>query len=78
MAIYWSKVDGVFEKHEGRKSQLRALIRINFAVQMSGKTIGECGIYRKDPAKFPDAENVLPAMLAKHTKARARISPKSK
>jgi len=65
---WWSKVNGEVEKHDGRRPQFAALIRINFARNLSGVPLDAMGLYRKDPEKHPDAENVLPAMVEAHEK----------
>lgn len=65
---WWTKVDGKVEKHDGQRPRLSALIRINFARNLSNVPLDKMGLYKKDPEKNPDAENVLPAMLEKHQK----------
>lgn len=63
MAV-WSVVDGVVEKHSDRCPMLSAGIRIRFAVK-DGVPVEDCAIYRKDPEKHPDTENILPKLAAK-------------
>lgn len=69
MSAWWTKVDGKVERHDGRKPKLGAAITLNFAINMGGVPTALCGLYRRDPTKYPDEPNLLPAEI---TKARKR------
>ena len=71
MAV-WSKVDNVVEKHSAPQPMLAAAIRCNFAVNAGGIPLDRCGIYRRDPAKFPDEPNILPEQIAKAARRKGR------
>lgn len=71
MAV-WSKVQGEIEKHDGQKPMMAAAIRVNFAVNLSKVPVEECGIYRRDPEKYPDEPDILPAKLEKARKRATR------
>lgn len=64
MSAWWTKIKGVVKRHDGRKPKLGAVIAATFA-KAAGTPIEELGLYRKDPAKYPDAVNELPDMLEK-------------
>ncbi len=67
---WWTKVaERPIEKHG---TLLDAAIRINFAVNVGGVGVAVCGIYARDPAAHPEEPNVLPAHLARVTKAAKR------
>lgn len=72
MGTVWSIVRGEVEKHDGRQPMLAAAIRINFAVNVGSASVGDCGIYRRDPRKHEDEPNILPAKIEKARKAAAR------
>lgn len=72
MSAWWSKVDGIIEKHDGRKPKLEALIRINFAVNVGTAKVENAGLYRRDPVKNPEEPNILPDEMAKALRARGR------
>lgn len=71
MSVWWTKIRGVVKKHDGRKPKLGAVIALTFA-KATGVPQAELGLYRKDPEKFPDTTNELPAMLEKARKGRKR------
>lgn len=71
MSAVWSKVGDKIERHDGRSPMFAAAVRVDVAVTMGGADVDSCGIYRHDPAKHPDAPNILPAKLAK---ARAKAA----
>jgi len=66
---WWTKIvggplDGV--KKHGTK--LEAVIEINFG-RLDGKVVlKECGLYKRDPRKYPDEPNLLPTALERAKK----------
>ncbi len=70
---WWTKVDaGELAGVKLHKTLLQAGITVRFAVMGGGATAEQCGIYKKDPRKHPDAENHLPRLAAKANRAAAR------
>ena len=66
---WWTKVRDKVERHDGPRPKLAAAIRLNFEINGGEVPAEECGLYKRDPVKHPDAENLLPGEMAK---ARAR------
>lgn len=62
---WWTSVKG--RENERHRTLVDAAIRINFAVNMGGIAVDDCGIFKHDPASKPSAENLLPCYLAKAT-----------
>jgi hypothetical protein len=61
---WWSRVGDEIEKHDGPQPKLGAMIRLNFSAA-TGTPIERLGLYKQDPVKRPDAENLLPGEIAK-------------
>lgn len=72
MSAWWSKVQGNTEKHDGPSPQMQGAIRIRFAVTMGGIPAEECGLFRRDPDKYPDEPDMLPGLVARANRAAAR------
>lgn len=74
MSAVWSKTPDGIEKHTAQRPMLAAAIRVNFAVSLGGASPEACGIYRQDPDKHPEAENLLPAQIEAARKRAAKES----
>lgn len=59
---WWTKIGGTLKKHD---TKLAAGIALNFAVNVGGKRLQDCGLYRRDPSKYLDEPNLLPGEMAK-------------
>lgn len=71
MSAWWTKIQGVVKKHDGPRPKLQALAALSIH-RWSSVPFSELGRYRKDPEKFPDTPDELPAMLEKAQKGRKR------
>lgn len=62
---WWIKIVGTelagLTEH---KTKVAALMRLSFAMNV-GATRDECGLYKRDPERHPDAQNLLPALVEK-------------
>lgn len=65
---WWTKIQGVVKKHDGRLEATTALS----AARWQGVPFSDLGLYKKDPTQFPDTRDELPAMLEKARKGRKR------
>ena len=59
---WFSKVGDAVVEH---KQKLWAIFACKVAVSMNTAKIEDCAIYKRDPAKYPDEPNLLPAMVEK-------------
>mgnify|MGYP000060535283 FL=1 len=58
--MWYSKVKSEVEVH---KQKLWAIFRCNFAVSAKSATIEECALYKRDPRKYADEPDLLPAII---------------
>lgn len=65
MSAWYSRVGDKIERHDGRRPKFAAVIRCTITVSMGVAKAEDCGIYRRDPAKYPDEPDVFAAMLEK-------------
>ncbi len=61
---WWTKANG--GKVEEHKTKLDAEVRLNFAKNAGGEPLESLGLYKRNPEKYPDEPNLLPAMIEKH------------
>lgn len=59
--MWWTKINGKVEEHR---------VKIAALMTISGMTWGdakveECGLYKRNPSKYPEEPNLLPKELAK-------------
>ena len=59
---WWTRRGAKIEKHS---TKMKAAITVNFAHAMGGVALSDLGLYRRDPARYPDEPDVLPAELAR-------------
>lgn len=74
MSAWWSVVDGVIEKHNGRSPKWSALVRLDFARAFRRVPFEKMALHRQDPETHPGTENVLATMVAKKS---AQIAAKA-
>lgn len=69
---WWTKIRGEVKKHDGRSPKMAAAIELNFAHHVSDVPHSEMGLYKRDPSKYPDEPNMLPAEMEKVRKRMAK------
>ena len=71
--MWFTKIDvGELAGTNEHKTKLAASMRLSFAVGAGGAKPEDCGLYKRDPRKHPDAENLLPAEMAKAERRQIR------
>lgn len=61
MAWFSKAFGGEVKRHE---KKLWAISECNFAAH-GGASVTDLGVYKRDPSKYPDEPNLLPALIAK-------------
>ena len=64
---WFSKVGDEVKEHD---QKLWAIFACKVAVSMGTSKVEDCAIYKRNPAKYPDEPNLLPAMIEKERQKR--------
>ncbi len=63
---WWTRIaSGELAGVKQHKTKIEAAMRINFAVNAGGASLAGCGLYKRNPEKFPGEPDVLPETLVK-------------
>lgn len=70
---WWTKVvDGSSPGVKKHKTKLEAGIELRFAIRMGGSTPELCGLYKRDPKKYPDEPNLLQKTVERANRVMAK------